>query len=71
MYRRIKAAIDMDDITSIGMEAAWADKQNRDDIIKYVYTNMTSKELLTALEDNMDEDQFGTVIVALAKGLTE
>lgn len=66
MFRYIKSA-DMEDADQVGLETLWNNSSDRDNIIRSVYTNMSSQDIVETLQNNLSDDEFKTVMIALAK----
>lgn len=65
MYRYVRADIDVDDVTQSGLESMWNNATDRSTIVNEV-RNMSSRDIVDALEDKLDDDTFKAVMLALA-----
>lgn len=67
----IKSAIDESDITSEGISSMVQDNQTRDDVINLIISKLNNREMLSALEDNLEEDEFIRILVILGQAAIE
>lgn len=67
----IKSAIDESDITSEGISSMVQDNQTRDDVINLIISKLNNREMLSTLEDNLEEDEFIRILVILGQAAIE
>ena len=71
MYRYVKCDVDPQEVSQVGLDEMWDNPTQRRQILDTVVSNMNSREIVSALEDNLDDDQYKTVMTTLASAAME
>lgn len=66
MYRYVKSDVDTDEVSTEGLNSLWSTASGRNDIVQTVQS-MSSRDIVSALEENLDDDVYQQVMIALAK----
>lgn len=65
MFRVVKADMDLEYVSEAGLESMWEDTKDRTDIIRSVQ-QMSSREIIEALENKLDDNDFKQIMIFLA-----
>ena len=65
MFRVVKADMDLEYVSEAGLESMWENTSDRKDIIRSVQ-QMSSRDIVEALQDKLSENDFKQVIISLA-----
>lgn len=65
MYRYVKASLDSEDVSIVGLDSLWQSSTGRTDIVNAV-KGMRSEDIVEVLQDNLEDDVLQTVMVTLA-----
>lgn len=65
MFRVVKADMDLEYVSEAGLESMWEDTKDRTDIIRSVQ-QMSSREIIEALENKLDDNDFKQIMISLA-----
>lgn len=71
MYRYVRADVDVNEVSEVGLDEMWDNPTSRREIVDTVVSNLDSKELVSVLEDKLDDDAYKQVVLALANSVLE
>ena len=71
MYRYVKADVDVNEVSEVGLDEMWDNPTRRREIVDTVVSNMDSRDLVSVLEDKLDDDTYKQVVLALANSVLE
>ena len=71
MYRYVKADVDLNEVSEVGLDEMWDNATQRREIVDTVVSNMNSRDLVEVLEERLDDDEYKKVITALAGSILE
>lgn len=71
MYRYVKADVDVNEVSEVGLDEMWDNPTRRREIVDTVVSNMDSRDLVSVLEDKLDDDVYKQVVIALASSVLE
>lgn len=71
MYRYVKADVDVNEVSEVGLDEMWDNPTNRREIVDTVVSNLDSRDLVSVLEDKLDDDVYKQVVLTLANSVLE
>lgn len=71
MYRYVKADVDVNEVSEVGLDEMWDNPTSRREIVDTVVSNLDSKDVVSVLEDKLDDDVYKQVVLALANNVLE
>lgn len=71
MYRYVKADVDVNEVSEVGLDEMWDNPTNRREIVDTVVSNLDSRDLVSVLEDKLDDDVYRQVVLTLANSVLE
>lgn len=71
MYRYVKADVDVNEVSEVGLDEMWDNPTRRREIVDTVVSNLDSRDLVSVLEDKLDDDTYKQVVIALASSVLE
>lgn len=71
MYRYVKADVDVNEVSEVGLDEMWDNPTSRREIVDTVVSNLDSSDVVSVLEDKLDDDVYKQVILALASSVLE
>ena len=71
MYRYVKADVDVNEVSEVGLDEMWDNPTSRREIVDTVVSSLDSRELVSVLEDKLDDDVYKQVVLALATSALE
>lgn len=71
MYRYVKADVDVNEVSEVGLDEMWDNPTSRREIVDTVVSNLDLKDAVSVLEDKLDEDVYKQVVLALATSALE
>lgn len=71
MYRYVKADVDVNEVSEVGLDEMWDNPTRRREIVDTVVSNLDSRDLVSVLEDKLDDDVYKQVVLTLANSVLE
>lgn len=71
MYRYVKADVDVNEVSEVGLDEMWDNPTSRREIVNTVVSNLDSSDVVSVLEDKLDDDVYKQVVLALASSVLE
>lgn len=71
MYRYVKADVDVNEVSEVGLDEMWDNPTSRREIVNTVVSNLDSRDVVSVLEDKLDDDVYKQVVLALASSVLE
>lgn len=71
MYRYVKADVDVNEVSEVGLDEMWDNPTSRREIVDTVVSNLDSSDVVSVLEDKLDDDVYKQVVLALASSVLE
>lgn len=67
----MKADVDVNEVSEVGLDEMWDNPTNRREIVDTVVSNLDSRDLVSVLEDKLDDDVYKQVVLTLANSVLE
>ena len=71
MYRYVKADVDVNEVSEVGLDEMWDNPTSRREIVDTVVSNLDLQDAMSVLEDKLDDDVYKQVVLALATSALE
>ena len=71
MYRYVKADVDVNEVSEVGLDEMWDNPTSRREIVDTVVSNLDLQDVMSILEDKLDDDVYKQVVLALANSALE
>lgn len=71
MYRYVKADVDVNEVSEVGLDEMWDNPTSRREIVDTVVSNLDLQDAMSVLEDKLDDDVYKQVVLALANSALE
>lgn len=71
MYRYVKADVDVNEVSEVGLDEMWDNPTSRREVVDTVVSNLDLQDAMSILEDKLDDDVYKQVVLALANSALE
>ena len=71
MYRYVKADVDVNEVSEVGLDEMWDNPTSRREIVDTIVSNLDLQDAMSVLEDKLDDDVYKQVVLALANSALE
>lgn len=71
MYRYVKADVNVNEVSEVGLDEMWDNPTSRREIVDTVVSHLDARDIVEALESRLEPDQYKQVIVTLASSVLE
>ena len=71
MYRYVKSDVDLEEVSQVGLDEMWDNPTQRRQIVDTVVSNMDVRDVVSTLEESLEDDQYKLVMTTLAANAME
>lgn len=71
MYRYVKSDVDPEEVSQVGLDEMWDNPTQRRQIVDTVVSNMDVRDVVSTLEESLEDDQYKLVMTTLAANAME